>query len=398
MKILFLNEYAPPHQVSGAEYSMMALVKGLQESGIDVKILSPDLGSKKQNLKFPFIKKIKPGAILSPLWFNNPLFWFYSAYWIYKEIKKNSIDILHVHGKYILPGAVIAGWLTKKPVIVTIRDFNYLCPLALCFTNQQGQCSFSYFLKNEIKEYHQRYSKANCLTLITSKLWQYVLKWWLKQSKSIIAISPELKQIYQKSGVKNITSIFNLPPSKFLSTRPEYRIKNKKIVISIGKLSYGKGTDTLLQAMRILQEKKSNLTLLLAGKINISLKEKFPVNVKYLGQLTQKQVHSLYNSADLFIIASRWPEPFGRVTLEALMAGLPIIASNRGASREFIKNNGYLFNPDNPEELANLILKIFKIKNIGKLKENSLNLFKTRFNRQKLLQQHLNLYYQLTHN
>ena len=79
MKILFLNEYAPPHSVSGAEHSMMALAKAIKKPH-QVYILSPHLGGKKQNLKFPFLKNdrtLEPSFILllnSVKSFNAPCF------------------------------------------------------------------------------------------------------------------------------------------------------------------------------------------------------------------------------------------------------------------------------------------------------------------------------------
>ena len=131
MKVLFLNEYAADRPVSGAEYSQMALAEGLRTSGQTIKIFAP------------LWKKNQPGKGLSPLWFNNPIYFIYSTWQIYQKIKKEKIDLLHVHGKYILPGAVLAGWLARKPVVATVRDFKFLCPLALCFTHQQKKCGFS---------------------------------------------------------------------------------------------------------------------------------------------------------------------------------------------------------------------------------------------------------------
>ena len=91
MNILFLNEYANPHFASGAEQSTETLAQALSKKN-KVFVLSPDLGSQPKSkivkhLKFPFFKKINPGKTLTPLWFNNPIFWFYTAYYIKKIIK-----------------------------------------------------------------------------------------------------------------------------------------------------------------------------------------------------------------------------------------------------------------------------------------------------------------------
>lgn len=386
MKILFLNEYAPPHLVSGAEYSMMALAEALNDAGVGVKVLSPDLSSGPTRtvpvgIKFPFWKKISPGKILSPIWFNNPFFWIYSAYWIIKTINQQQIDLLHVHGKYILPGAIIAGWLTNRPVVTTARDFKFLCPLALCFTHQQPTCKFNYYFNNEIPEYQQRYGFVSRFKLILAKLWQYQLKWFLNRSGQVIAVSPQLAKIYQDNGVKKTISIYNLPSERQLAG------KNKKhIILSIGKLSYGKGTDTLIEAAKLLPQYQ----FIFCGEINPSFKTKFSKNCRYLGKLNHTEVLQQYAKASVFAILSRWPEPLSRAGLEALSFGLPIVASDRGGNQELVKDNGYLVDPEKPNEIASQIIKA--INNQRLFSQKSLDLLHSRFNRRQILQKHLKLY------
>ena len=395
MNLLFLNEYAPPHLVSGAERSMMALFSAFKKSKkLKIYLLSPNLGGQSSYLRFPFIKKIKPGQTLTPLWFSNPIFWLYSAVSIQKTIKKHHINLIHVHGKYIQPSAIIAGWLTKTPVITTVRDFKLLCPLALCYTHQQKKCSWSYYLKKEISFYLQHYSTRSSLLvipqLILAKLWQYLLKWFLLKSSKIIAVSPQLAKIYQHSGVKKVTSIYNLPP------KPIKVLKGlDKTIVSIGKLSYGKGTDTLLKAMEILKTKLPDAKLLLAGRKNISLKQSFPSNTLFLGQQPQQKVKEFLTSAQVFVILSRWPEPLSRAGLEALSASLAILASNRGGNQELVKDNGFLVNPDKPQEVAEKLIKLLTSKNLKTYQHNSHQLLKTRFNRKSIIYKHLKLYQSL---
>ncbi|MBU1085646.1 MAG: glycosyltransferase family 4 protein [Candidatus Beckwithbacteria bacterium] len=405
MKILFLNEYAKPHIVSGAERSMLALSSAIGRSSfgrkkIKVYTLSPNLSPQPKgsvlkgrtllDLKFPFPFKINPGQTLSPIIFNNPIFWLYVAIQTISIVKAHQVNLIHVHGKYIQPAAIIASWLTKIPVVTTVRDFKFLCPLALCYTHQQKKCSFSYFINKEIPFYLNNYTKNKLLKpvfyprLVLAKLWQYVLKWFLNQSNQVIAVSPQLAVIYQTAGIKNTIGIYNLPPLKQISSK---KSKLTNTIISIGKLSYGKGTDSLLKAMQLLPKIK----LIIAGDKNISLKQDFPKNVDYLGKISHDQALSLFKKADVFIINSRWPEPLSRAGLEALSFGLPIIASNRGGNQKLVKNNGYLVNPDKTSDIVKAIKSIFN-KDLQKLSKNSHLLLSTRFSREKIIQQHLNLY------
>ena len=365
MKILFVNEYDLSRPVSGAEYSQMALVEGLRAVGQAVEIFSPDW------------KKNQPGRELSPLWFNNLFYYLYSAW----QISRQKFDLIHVHGKYILPGAVMAGWLMSKPVVVTVRDFKFLCPLALCFINRK-QCSWRYFINQEIKEYQSRYGYQPKIILALAKLWQYQLKWWLNRCRQVIAVSPQLAEIYRNNGVKKVISIYNLPPH-------EQKKSQGKTILSVGKLSYGKGTDKIIEAAKLLPQYQ----FVFAGQLNPSFKPVFPRNCRYFGQVSHSQALKLYTQAGVFVINSRWPEPLSRAGLEALSFGLPIVASNRGGNRELISNNGVLVDPDDPKAMAIAINKVFRqSRTLGK---NSQKLLAERFSRGRILSRHLNLYQDL---
>ena len=421
MNILFVNEYASPNIVSGAEYSMHALAEGLnKQPKTKVIILSPGLSANTAkikeikgvtNLKFPWFKKVKAGQVLSPLWFNNPIFWIYSAMFISECVKDYDIDLIHVHGKYILPGAIIVGKLRKIPVVTTVRDFKFLCPLALCFTNQKKQCSFLNYLSQEIPEYLERYIKKTDLVsklflgfrLILAKIWQYLLKFFLNQSQKVIAVSPQLSRIYQQAGVNDVVAVYNLPPRKFpllskekvKALRNKYGLQDKKIILSVGKLSYGKGTDILLKVMKILGRDMPSARLILAGTRNISLKIPFPKNSVYLGQLPHQQILDLYRLVDVFVILSRWPEPLSRAALEALAAGLPIIASDRGGNREVVRDdfNGFMVDLENPKAVAKVLIDI--LSHPGKIKRfssGSYQLYSDKFSRQRVIRKHLDLY------
>lgn len=368
MKILFLNEYPADRPVSGAEYSQAALAKALK-----VSVFTPRW------------KINQSGQVLSPLWFNNPIYFLYSAWQIYQKINQGKFDLLHVHGKYILPGAVIAGWLTHKPIIITVRDFKFLCPLALCFTHQQEKCCFKYYCKYEIPEYQQRYGLVPRWKLILAKLWQYKLKWFLNRCQQVIAVSPQLAEIYQHNGVKKVISIYNLPPTL---NRLRSQLKTN-IILSVGKLSYGKGTDILVEAARLLPQ----FQFIFIGEKNISFKSNFPKNCQYLGKLSHQQALSYYPQAKIFCLLSRWPEPLSRAGLEALSFGLAIVASDRGGNQELIKNNGYLVDPDQPKTVAKTIVKV--LTNFKSLSLSSTKLLLTRFNRQQIIAKHLDLYQRL---
>ena len=61
----------------------------------------------------------------------------------------------------------------------------------------------------------------------------------------------------------------------------------------------------------------------------------------------------LMRAADLVVHCSTAPEPFGRVIVEAILAGTPVIAADSGASREILGDaENWLARPNDPHTLA----------------------------------------------
>lgn len=132
-----------------------------------------------------------------------------------------------------------------------------------------------------------------------------------------------------------------------------------------GNLSKNKNQRIVLEAARILQERKiGNFRVLLAGAAS-SLKESRQYEedlkqytethglwqVKFLGYV--KDMERIRKISDVGIIPSVC-EAFGRVTVEAMLSGRPVIVSDSGANQELVANqkDGLIFRQGNAEELA----------------------------------------------
>jgi glycosyltransferase involved in cell wall biosynthesis len=78
-----------------------------------------------------------------------------------------------------------------------------------------------------------------------------------------------------------------------------------------------------------------------------------PDNVRCLGWMKRRDIAQLYASADLLVMPSRW-EGMPLAALEAMRAGLPVVASRVGGLKELVLDGivGRLVEPENPQELA----------------------------------------------
>ena len=81
--------------------------------------------------------------------------------------------------------------------------------------------------------------------------------------------------------------------------------------------------------------------------------------IRFLGFVPEQELASLYHLARLLIFPSLF-EGFGLPLVEAFEAGLPVACSNSSALPEVAGNCALLFNPSDPEEMSEAMLRLWK--------------------------------------
>lgn len=182
-----------------------------------------------------------------------------------------------------------------------------------------------------------------------------------RASDSIVAISKAIKNKYSKTIDKSkINIIYNgLAVNELFIPLRQHNLTTPHILIT-GQVSEAKCTDQAILACKKLIEKGVNLHLHVAGDIDWDyLNSKVP-NVKNFkwctlhGQI--KKMKNLREKMDIEVVCSR-NEAFGRVTVEGMLAGIPVIGSNTGGTLELIDDgvNGMLYEHGNLNDLASKI-------------------------------------------
>ena len=136
-------------------------------------------------------------------------------------------------------------------------------------------------------------------------------------------------------------------------------------ILQTGVINQYKGVGTSICAVRYLIEQGyNNIHLYLAGEGNLDFcrvdYNAVQENVHLLGYVREMpQLRS--SKMDVEIVCSK-REAFGRVTVEAMLAGLPVVGSNTGGTPELIVDGetGIIFKCDDYKDLADKILLIYK--------------------------------------
>lgn len=179
----------------------------------------------------------------------------------------------------------------------------------------------------------------------------------------VIAVSSSLKKsIYQHTGV-NAEVIPNIVAEVFRYGKREHA--GMKFV-SVATLIYEKRIDILLRAFALLSVVCQDATLAIVGdgEVRKSLKtlaEELHIlnKVRFYGVLPRQDINVLYETCDCFILPSA-AETFGVAYIEAMAAGLPVIATRCGGPEDFVtEENGILVDIDDVDGLKNAMLSMY---------------------------------------
>ena len=207
-------------------------------------------------------------------------------------------------------------------------------------------------------------------------LYRRFAKWVFSNSDKVLTLSFQSKKEIVKLGVnESRVDVFTywIDLGRFRVISGKAKGTSKKLnVLFVGRLVEEKGIMVLLESVK---DWNKNISLVIAGdgplKADVIHKTKNDKRVEYVGKVEQNDLPLIYNSADFLIVPSISEEGFGRVIMESLACGTPVIAANRGgipeamdasvgklidiSPEEIAKEVNYLYN--NPEQLKKLSAK-----------------------------------------
>lgn len=160
-------------------------------------------------------------------------------------------------------------------------------------------------------------------------------------------------------------------PADKLKKKLELNIpKNSFVVGIVSRLVYLKGIDVFIKAAAIALQKNNTLEFLIVahGPDNNALQE-LAIQLKVINKIhflgPRNDIRELLSVFDIAVLSSR-TEALPMAILEYMAESKAIIASNVGSITDLIDDgiNGFLVNPEQPEELANKIIELSENKSI----------------------------------
>jgi len=207
-------------------------------------------------------------------------------------------------------------------------------------------------------------------------------KFSLNNIDALCVVPTEGIELYRRKGFKgeifkvsyfvDVDKFFRVPKEEVVKRIPELSFDGLKIGF-VGRISEQKGIDTVVGAIKYLKDKgKDKIRFFVVGKEEPEyfsfLKSKIEEyslenNVKFLGHFGYDELLYFYNSIDCLVLPSRtksWlKEQFGRVIVESMACGTPVIGSDSGEIPIVIDNPELTFKENDYISLANILEKFY---------------------------------------
>jgi len=151
-------------------------------------------------------------------------------------------------------------------------------------------------------------------------------------------------------------------------------LRKKPQILFFSTMMKSKGPLILLKALSLIKAEKLNFEAVFAGEFysdltedgfRMEVKKNDLKDIKYVGPLYGNKKKKIFLESDIFIFPTL-NEAFGLVAIEAMSAGIPVIASKEGGLNSIILHNetGFLFKKGDSIELAYYIKKLILNPNI----------------------------------
>lgn len=294
---------------------------------------------------------------------------------IRKIIKKENIDVVHVHNtlNLVSPAVYYAALNCKVPVVQTVHNFRILCPAAT-FYREGHICEdcVSKGLTCAIKHGCYRNSKLQTTAcVISTKIHRmtgifgkinYICLTNFNKEKLLLLKQIKPKQIFIKP---------NFVESK-CETIPYDKRKNQ--FTFIGRLDEVKGIDLLLSAWKKMGNDAPNLLVCGIGPMEEwcknYIKENNLSSVKMVGFVSNDDAIKIVANSKALILPTQWYEGFPMTIVEAYSVKTPVLGSNIGNVGRIIEDgiNGFKFE-NNEDSIIDSVKKISNVDLTDKLSD-----------------------------
>jgi len=200
--------------------------------------------------------------------------------------------------------------------------------------------------------------------------WSELMNGVVESIDGFIAVSKALWDIHVHHlsglGSKQFSIVYNPVTAPLRYVKPNPHGPYDDYILYASGSNPDKGPHLLLKSWATVSKEFRDLKLYMIGCKGSwveSLAKKMSLsNVVLLGKLSSDELYRLMYKARAVVMPSIWPEPFGRIPVEANRLGVPAVVSSAGGLPETIVNGvtGYIFKAGDANDLAEKVMKVLE--------------------------------------
>ncbi len=345
---MMTNNYKP--FIGGVPISIERLATELRELGHEVTIFAPSYEgetAEENVIRYHSLKRKVRGEYIIPN-VLDPI--------IEESFARMSFDLIHVHHPMLI--GYVAKYLGRKyniPVVLTYhtRYEQYLHYLK--FFGKRPVAELELQKKESGTRNRRRLSAIGGEKLVAAHN-----RIFLNKCNLVFAPSESMREYLLENGILTDVEVvptgilkeeFDFEPPEVERIHRSYGGASKYLFCSVSRLEREKNIEFLLEGLREFKARKGDcfkVLLIGDGGRRQMLKEEairlgLEQNVIFCGNIPHDQLRNYYRACNAFLFAST-SETQGIVLLEAMAAGLPVIAVEASGVRDVVVNgrNGYM--------------------------------------------------------
>ncbi len=330
--LIYTHSFAP--QIGGVQRIVMSLANGLTrlrtENGraaAEVTLVTPTpaRGMNDDALPFRVVRQPGVGELVRLL---------------------READVVHLAGPALLP--LVLAWILEKRVVVEHHGFQTVCPNGQLLHEPSQTPCFGYFMAERHLECLRCNAKRGRFATLSMWLLTFPRRRLCELVSANISPTAWLATVLQLPRTTTILHGLRQPDRDAARSEPA-RPAN---FVFVGRLVGTKGVEVLLAAAQKLKDQGNVFGVKIIGdgpdrqKLEAKAKSSgLDGHVEFLGSLADERMEDVIADATAVVMPSLSGEVFGLVACETMLRGRPVIASDIGALREVVGEEGLLFTP-----------------------------------------------------
>lgn len=289
---------------------------------------------------------------------------------IKKIIKKNKIDIVHVHNtlSLISPAVYYAAWRCHVPVVQTLHNFRLICPGAVLFRKESicEECIHRGLFHSVINGCYRNSRMQTLACVFSLKL------------HTFLGIYKRIKFICLTDFNRDKLFCFKVPKENFY-IKPNFvedsslfnPLKHRKNqFVYLGRLEKVKGIAFLLEVWKIYADPDCKLLIVGNGPMEAWCKsfiKKNNLNIEFTGHVSHEQVLKILSESKALVFPSKLYEGLPMSIVEAFSVGTPVICPDFGNAGTMVKDgySGFKYVQGSKESLLLALNKVKKNCNLN---------------------------------